>query len=77
MKLTNSEKRTIEEVMKEVIKRNPKGIDTRTLITDVHSVIRTSIPNANRYHISGMIAWIVASTDSKLIVRTPGYSVIA
>ena len=76
MQLTYKEKRIIESEMKLAIQVNPAGINTRKLISDVYSKVKTNIPNANRHHIAGMIAWIIASTNHKLIVRTPGYSVI-
>ena len=77
MKLTYNEKRQIETTMINIIKANPLGINTLTLISDVSTNISLSIPNANRHHIAGMIAWVVASTTCQLIIRTPGYSVIA
>lgn len=76
MKLTYSEKRHIESVMISIILANPAGINTRTLITNVHTRVSSLIPNANRHHIAGMIAWVVESTNSYLKVRTPGYSII-
>lgn len=77
MKLTYNEKRQIETTMINIIRANPLGINTRILISDVYKKINPIIPNINRHHIAGMIAWVVASTAYKLIVRTPGYSVIA
>lgn len=77
MKLTYNEKRQIETAMISIIRANPSGINTRTLISDVYTNINPIIPNANRHHIAGMIAWVVASTAHQLIVRTSGYSVIA
>ncbi len=77
MKLTYNEKRHIETAMISIIRANPSGIDTRTLISNVHAIVNPSIPHANRHHIAGMIAWVVASTNGYLKIRTPGYSVIA
>lgn len=77
MKLTYNEKRSIENDMVNVINRNPKGINTRTLISQVLNNVSTSVPNANRHHVSGMIAWVIDAYNFSFIVRTPGYSVIA
>lgn len=77
MKLTYNEKRIIETDMINEILANPAGIDTRILISNVYTNVSSRVPNANRHHIAGMIAWVVASTNSYLKVRTPGYSVIA
>jgi len=77
MKLTYNEKRQIEATMISIIQANPSGINTRILITNVHTNVSSRIPNANRHHIAGMIAWVVASTSSYLTIRTPGYSFIA
>lgn len=77
MTLTYNEKRIIENDMVNVIKRNPKGINTRTLISQVLNNVSASVPNANRHHVSGMIAWIMDTYNFSFIVRTPGYSVIA
>ena len=77
MKLTDNEKLQIETNMKSIIRANPSGINTRTLITNVYTNVSSRIPNANRHHIAGMIAWVLASTNSNLTIRTPGYSVIA
>lgn len=76
MKLTYNEKRQIETAMISIIKANTSGINTRALITSVHANVSSKIPNANRHHISGMIAWVIASTNSYLTIRTPGHSVI-
>ena len=70
------QKRLIEAEMLSIIRANPNGIDTRKLITDVHTLIASRIPSANRYHISGMLAWIVKSTHHRLLVRKPGGSSI-
>lgn len=77
MKLTKKEKRAIENNMVIRINQNPKGIDTRTLISQVISDVASSIPNANRHHVSGMIAWVMLSYNFSFLIRTPGYSVIA
>lgn len=77
MKLTNTEKRIIENDMVNRINLNPNGIDTRTLISDVIRTVSPSIPNVNRHHVSGMIAWIMNYYSFSFIIRTPGYSVIA
>lgn len=77
MKLTYNEKRQIETAMISIIRANPSGINTRALITNVHANVSSRIPNANRHHIAGMIAWVVASTNGYFKIRTPGYSVIA
>ncbi len=76
MKLTFNEKRQIEKIMISIIKSNSKGINTRLLIDNVLARVGSRIHHANRHHIAGMIAWVVASTNSYLIIRTPGYSVI-
>lgn len=77
MKLTNTEKRIIENDMVNRINLNPNGIDTRTLISDVIRTVSLSIPNVNRYHVSGMIAWVMNYYSFSFIIRTLGYSVIA
>lgn len=77
MKLTNTEKRVIENDMVIRINQNPKGIDTRKLISQVISDVAPSIPNANRHHVSGMIAWVMDSYNFSFLIRKPGYSVIA
>lgn len=75
--LTNAERRTVEnETIREIV-RHKKGIDTRNLITRVVNKLHASIPNLNRHHVAGMLAWILDSTTHDLIVRTPGHSVIA
>lgn len=77
MKLTFSEKRAIEKDMVNRINQNSKGIDTRSLISQVIIAVAPSIPNANRHHVSGMIAWVMDFYNFSLLIRTPGYSVIA
>lgn len=77
MKLTNQEKRTVENEMVQIINQNPNGIDTRALISQVIVSIASTIPNANRYHVSGMIAWVLKKYQYTFLIRTPGYSVIA
>lgn len=77
MKLTNQEKRTIENEMVRIINQNPNGIDTRALISQVIGSIASTTPNANRYHVSGMIAWVWKKYQYTFLIRTPGYSVIA
>lgn len=75
--LSYMDKRYIRIIMIGIIQANKtNGINTRTLITQVLNNVSASIPAANRHHISGMIAWVLASTSHQLIVRTPGYSVI-
>lgn len=75
--LTYTEKRTIENEMIRIINQNPSGVNTRTLISLVLYNLRTLVPNANRYHVAGMIAWIINAHSHSLIVRTPGFSIIA
>ena len=77
MKLTYNEKRNIENDMVNVINRYPKGINTRTLISQDLNNVSASVPNANRHHVSGMIAWVIDAHNFSFIVRTLGYSVIA
>lgn len=74
--LTYAQKRLIEVTMINIIRANPTGINTRLLINKVYTNVSSTIPNVNRHHIAGMIAWVVASTNSYLKIRTPGYSVI-
>lgn len=74
--LTYAQKRIIKATMLNIIRANPTGINTRTLITRVRTNVSSIIPNVNRHHIAGMIAWVIALTNSYLIIRTPGYSVI-
>lgn len=76
MKLTWKEKRMIESTMEGQILAHPNGINTRTLITNVQNILSNTIPNMNRYHIAGMIAWVLPQYGHQLIVRTSGYSVI-
>ncbi|MGL5973054.1 MAG: hypothetical protein ACRCZK_05035 [Oscillospiraceae bacterium] len=77
MKLTNAEKRIIENDMVMRINRNPNGINTRTLISQVLNNVALSIPNANRHHVSGMLSWVFSSYNFSFLTRTPGYSIIA
>lgn len=77
MPLSYIQKRNIEAVMVGIIRVNPSGINTRQLISAVYTSISNVVPNANRHHIAGMIAWIISSTSHHLTIRTPGYSVIA
>lgn len=77
MKLTNREKRNIENALVRIINQHPNGINTRTLISDVMNLIKPSIPNANRHHVSGMLAWVWKNYNYTFLIRTPGYSVIA
>lgn len=76
MQLTYLEKKTIETIMLEIIQSNPAGINTRQLISITHANIANIVPNANRHHISGMIAWIVDSTNHHFIIRTTGHSIL-
>lgn len=76
-KLTNSEKRTIEQELVQKINQNPQGIETKSLISQVMSAISSSIPHANRHHVSGMLSWVWKSYGYHFLIRTPGYSVIA
>lgn len=77
MRLTVKEKRRIESELVQMINRYPNGINTRTLISDVMTLISPSIPNANRHHVSGMLSWVWKNYNYTFIIRTPGYSVIA
>lgn len=77
VELTHNERRCIEKSMLGEIRSNPSGIDTRILISNVHAKVIPHIPHSNRHHIAGMIAWVIASTNFCLIIRTPGKSVIA
>lgn len=77
MRLTKSEKRTVGNELIAAINQHPNGIDTRVLISTVMMAISTSIPNANRHHVSGMLSWVWRNYDFTFLVRTPGYSVIA
>lgn len=77
MKLTRNEKRVVENELVTVINQHPNGIDTRVLISTVMTTIASSIPNANRHHVSGMLSWVWKNYNYKFLVRTPGYSVIA
>lgn len=74
--LTNKEKRNIEHEMIRIIYNYNKGINTRSLISLAYKNLHSSIPNANRHHFSGMIAWLLKAYNFHLIIRTPGYSVI-
>ena len=77
MKLTYNEKRSIENDMVNVINRNPKGINTRTLISQVLNNVSASVPNANRHHVSGMIAWVIdAVITSYSIHYTKLYDIV-
>lgn len=76
MQLTYLEKRTIETIMLGIIKSNPVGINTRQLISIAHANVANIVPNANRHHISGMLAWIVDSTNHHFVIRTPGHSIL-
>lgn len=75
--LTSKEKRKIENIMVQIINKSPNGINTRTLISKVLNLVTNTIPKANRHHIAGMIAWVLEYYNFNLIIRTPGYSVIA
>ena len=77
MALTYDEKRRMKNEAIQEIVCHKKGIDTRLLITRVVNRLHASIPNLNRHHVAGMLAWILVSTTHDLIVRTPGHSVIA
>jgi len=77
MRLTNIEKRRIENELVTGINQNPNGIDTRTLMDNVENAISLAIPNANRHHISGMLSWVWKKYNYTFLIRTPGYSVIA
>ena len=74
--LNYNQRRLIEAVMLSIIQANPSGIDTRELISRVHTQITYTIPNANRHHISGILSWIVRSTQHRLLVSKPGGSSI-
>lgn len=75
--LTYNEKRIIEIEMVNVINQNPNGINTRNLISQVLNSVSAFIPNVNRHHISGMIAWVIKTYNFSFLIRTPGYSVIS
>lgn len=77
MKLTKTEKRTIENELVITINQYPNGIDTRVLIDKVMNSIANAIPNANRHHVAGMLAWVWSNYNFTFLVRTSGYSVIA
>ena len=74
--LTYNQRRLIEAIMLSIIQANPNGIDTRELISRVHTQVTSRIPNANRHHISGILSWIIKSTHHRLLVRKPGGSSI-
>lgn len=75
--LNRNQRRLIFLEINRIINHNPNGINTRDLITQVILNLRVGIPNLNRYHVSGMLAWILKCTSHKLLVRKPGYSIIA
>lgn len=75
--LTNNERRMIEYEWVKVVHSNPNGINTRIGMAQVLNSVSKRIPKANRHHVSGMIAWIMKKYGFKLIVRSPGYSIIA
>lgn len=77
MGLTRWEKRRIEGELVAEISRNPGGIDTRILISNVMKAISAVIPNANRHHVSGMLSWVWKKYQYTFLVRSPGYSIIA
>ena len=77
MQLTNVERRTVEKETILEIANHKHGIDTRNLITRVVNKLCARIPNLNRHHVAGILAWILDSTTHELIIRTPGHSVIA
>lgn len=77
MRLTNLERRMIENELVTGINSSPNGIDTRILMDNVENAISKTIPNANRHHIAGMLSWAWKNYNYTFLVRTPGYSVIA
>ena len=77
MRLTKTEKRTIENELVIIINQNPNGIDTRVLIDKVMSTVSKAISNANRHHVAGMLSWVWCNYYYTFLVSTPVYSVIA
>lgn len=75
--LTYAEKRIIERETLMIIHFYPRGINTRVLISQVMKRISSTIPNANRHHVAGMLSWIWKNNRYQFLVRTPGYSIIA
>ena len=68
--LTYAEKRIIERETLMII-------NTRVLISQVMKRISSTIPNANRHHVAGMLSWIWKNNGYQFLVRTPECSIIA
>lgn len=76
MKLSKTEKRVVEQELVNEINLNPKGINTRTLISNVLNTVSVAIPNANRHHVSGMLSWVWKKYNYTFLARKRGYSII-
>lgn len=74
--LSYIEKRKLENELISIIRRSG-GINTRDLISQALNNLRASIPRVNRHHAAGMIAWLMVAYNFSLVIRTPGFSIIA
>ncbi len=75
--LSYKDKRKVEREICSIIKVNSIGINTRTLISRVINNLATTIPNLNKHHVAGMLAWVLKNNSCHFMVRSPGYSIIA
>lgn len=71
------DKRKLESEILRIIRVNSIGINTRTLISRVINNLATTIPNLNKHHVAGMLAWVLKNNSCYFMVRSPGYSIIA
>lgn len=76
MRLTDYERRMTEMELVRQINHSPTGIDTRKLTTDVKNKLVRTVPNINRYHIVGMLSWVIRKYGYTFLIREPGHSVI-
>lgn len=70
------EKRKLEIITHNQILAYPMGINTRVLADNVYQIAKKTIPQINKYHIYGMLAWVYKTYGHCFLVKTPGYSII-
>jgi|ADurb_Cas_03_Slu_FD_contig_123_24576_length_996_multi_2_in_1_out_0_2 hypothetical protein len=68
-------KRRVEREIVDTMKKYPGGRDTRKLISEVLGNLQKTYPSLNRYHVAGMLAWILQKYNFSLTTRYPGFMV--
>lgn len=70
--LSYFQKRILEQYIENEITSHGSGIDTRLLILHVVTVANGNDIPANRYHIAGLLGYIVDKYSHTWIIKQPG-----